>query len=311
MTHRRTAIFSLIAAGMLWGSSVPLSKLSIGWLGPGWLTVGRFALAAPVLAFVSRRHLRAAWHPRVIAVGALGFGGVIVLQNLGIAHTSVTHAAVLVGAMPVMVAVFTAVLGHSRPVGREWIGYAVASGGIVLVAGSGGGGATPWGDLLVLTSVVFSAVFIVLQPKVLDGRDPAAVTAVQFIAGAVVAVPFALLLQGAPSAPAHWAPVGAFVALAFAGTLLPFWLFAHGQSKVPAQLAGVFVNIEPVVGTAIGWIAFADPMSFSQLFGALSVIAGIALTALPRTPRLLAPIGRAWDEHVYIQERILASHRLL
>jgi drug/metabolite transporter (DMT)-like permease len=52
-----------------------------------------------------------------------------------------------------------------------------------------GGGATPWGDLLVLASVVLSCGVHHLQPKALDGRDPAAVTAVQFIAGAVVAVP--------------------------------------------------------------------------------------------------------------------------
>jgi len=310
MSQRRTAIFSLIAAGVLWGSSVPLSKLALGWLGPGWLTVGRFALAAPVLAFAARHELRAAWHPRVVAVGALGFGGVIVLQNLGIAHTSVSHAAVLVGAMPVMVAVFTAALGHSRPGRREWIGYLVASVGIVLVAGSAGGGATPWGDLLVLSSVVLSAVFIVLQPKVLDGRDPAAVTAVQFFAGAVVAVPFALVIQGAPGAPASFGPVAAFIGLAFGGTLLPFWLFARGQARVPAQLAGVFVNIEPIVGAAIGWIAFSNPASIPQLCGVLSVIGGITLTALPRTPRAFAPFVRAWDGHVYIQERLLASHRL-
>jgi O-acetylserine/cysteine efflux transporter len=310
MSHRRTAIFSLIAAGILWGASVPLSKVALGWLGAGWLTVGRFAVAAPLLAMVSRRQLRAAWNPRVIALGALGFGGVIILQNIGIAHTSVTHAAVLVGAVPVLVAVLTAVLGHSRPRGREWIGYAIASGGIVLVAGGHGGGATALGDLLVLASVVLCAAFITLQPKALEGRDPAAVTAVQFLAGATVAVPVAFLMQGAPSAPAHMGPVLAFVALAIGGTLLPFWLFAHGQARVPAQLAGVFVNIEPIVGAAIGWVAFADPASMPQLFGVLSVIGGITLTALPRTPRAFAPFTRAWEGGVYVHERLLAQHQV-
>jgi drug/metabolite transporter (DMT)-like permease len=104
--------------------------------------------------------------------------------------------------------------------------------------------------------------------------------------------------------------VVAFVALAIGGTLLPFWLFAHGQARVPAQLAGVFVNIEPIVGAASGWVAFADPASLPQLFGALSVIGGITLTALPRTPRAFAPFVRAWDGGVYIHERLLAQHQL-
>ena len=48
MTNRnRTAILALAAAGALWGLTVPLSKLALEWLGPGWLTVARFALAAP------------------------------------------------------------------------------------------------------------------------------------------------------------------------------------------------------------------------------------------------------------------------
>ena len=77
----RTAILALAAAGVLWGLTVPLSKVALEWLGPGWLTVARFAAAAPVLALVARRDLRGAFVPRVVAAGALGFGAVTVLQN--------------------------------------------------------------------------------------------------------------------------------------------------------------------------------------------------------------------------------------
>jgi len=94
---RRTAILSLAASGVLWGLSVPLSKLALGWLTPGWLTVARFALAAPALAFAGRRGLRAALAPDVIATGAIGFGAVVLLQNAGVAQTSVSHAAVIIG----------------------------------------------------------------------------------------------------------------------------------------------------------------------------------------------------------------------
>ena len=51
MNQNRAAICSLAAAGVLWGLSVPLSKLSLAWLTPGWLTAVRFAAAAPLLAF--------------------------------------------------------------------------------------------------------------------------------------------------------------------------------------------------------------------------------------------------------------------
>ena len=282
----RTAILALAAAGVLWGLTVPLSKVALEWLGPGWLTVARFAAAAPVLALVARHGLRDAFVPRVVAAGALGFGAVTVLQNAGIERTSVSHAALVVGAAPVLVALIAAGLGRSATRPITWGGYAVALLGIALVAGAGGGGATAAGDLLVLASVAVSATFIVIQPKLLAGRNPAAVTAVQFAAAAVFATPIAALLEGAPAAPAAATPALAVAALAAGGTLLPFWLFAFAQARVPAELAGAFVNLEPVVGAGAGWLVLGETAAAAQLTGVVIVIAGIVLSTLPPRDRI-------------------------
>jgi drug/metabolite transporter (DMT)-like permease len=283
MTRTRIAILALTLAGALWGLTVPLSKLSLEWLGGGWLTVLRFILAAPLLAYVGRRGLRAALTPRVAAAGAIGFGLVILLQNAGIERTSVSHAALLVGAVPVMVALLSVTLGHGAGRPLAWAGYAVALGGMALVAGGGGSGATPAGDLLVLGSVALSATFIVVQPKLLAGRDPAAVTAVQFAAGALIALPHAVVFEGLPPAPAETLPVAALGALALAGTLLPFWLFAFGQAHVKPAVAGSFLNLEPLVGAATGWLAFGESATAIQAAGAVAVLAGIGLSTVPRS----------------------------
>ncbi|MBV9805054.1 MAG: DMT family transporter, partial [Solirubrobacterales bacterium] len=251
-TSNRSALIALAAAGTLWGLNVPLTKLALGWLGPGWLTVARFLVAAPVLALAGRRGLRAALSPRMLASGAIGFGVVIVLQNAGIEHTSVSHAAMIVGAIPVLVALISAGLGETVTRPLTWAGYTVALIGIAFVAGAGGGGASSHGDLLVLGSSVLSAAFIAIQPRLLADRDAAAVTAVQFAGGALVAIPFALLSAGIPHGPTAAVPAVALAALALAGTPLPFWLFAFGQARVPAELAGAFLNLEPVVGAAAG-----------------------------------------------------------
>ena len=65
-TNRRLAIAALAVAGMLWGTTVPLSKLALAWLPAGWLTVARFGLAAAVLLVLVRRN-RARNHPRAQA----------------------------------------------------------------------------------------------------------------------------------------------------------------------------------------------------------------------------------------------------
>jgi drug/metabolite transporter (DMT)-like permease len=292
-TNRRHAVAALIAAGLLWGTTVPLSKLALQWLSPGWLTAVRFGLAAAVLLAVARRRgrgrgqaqesaLRQAFTPAVLAAGALGYGGSVMVQNVGIGRTSVTHAALLIGAVPVLVAIIAAVWYRAvaRPV--AWFGFAVSLGGVGLVTtGGGGGGATMAGDGLVLVSLLLSATVTVAQGRLLAGRDPVAVTAVQFLGAALASLPIAVVAEGVPAAPAGAGVVLAVVALALAGTLAPFTLFAFGQSRVSAEVAGAFLNLEPLVGAIAGVVAFGDPVGLVQVAGGLAILAGIALSSLP------------------------------
>ena len=44
------------------------------------------------------------------------------------------------------------------------------------------------------------------------------------------------------------------------------------------ELAGAFLNLEPLVGTAAGALAFGDPFGTGQLLGALAILVGIALS---------------------------------
>jgi drug/metabolite transporter (DMT)-like permease len=72
---RRTAVAALAGAGLLWGTSVPLTKLALEWLPPAWLTVTRFGLAAVVLLFVVRFRIGAAWSPAVLGWGRSATAG--------------------------------------------------------------------------------------------------------------------------------------------------------------------------------------------------------------------------------------------
>src|SRR3954465_3360116 len=148
-TDPRTAFAAPTAAGVIWGLTVPLSKLALGWLDPAWLTTARFAIAAPVLAVVARRRLRAALDARVAAWGALGYGAVLLLQNLGMERTSVSHAALIVGAVPAPVGGTAAPAGRGAAGRLAWVGFVVALLGVGLVAHSGGD-ASSAGDALVL-----------------------------------------------------------------------------------------------------------------------------------------------------------------
>ncbi|HEV8164912.1 MAG TPA: DMT family transporter, partial [Actinomycetota bacterium] len=262
--HRRPAVAALTAAGLLWGTTVPLTKLALAGLPPGWLTVARFGLAAAVLLAAVRFRVRAACSPAVLAWGAVGYGGSILVQNAGIGRTSVSHAALLVGATPVLVAVIAAVRHHrvARPV--AWIGFAMSLVGVTLVAAGRSGDTTFTGDGLVLASLISSASLTVAQPRLLAGRDPIAVTAVQFLAAALAALPIAVVIEGTPAAARGPGSLLATAGLTLLGTLAPFTLFAYGQARVAAEIAGAFVNLEPLVGAAAGAVVFGDPVGIPQ-----------------------------------------------
>src|SRR5689334_23491000 len=282
--NRRHAVAALAAAGLLWGTTVPLSKVALAWLSPGWLTVGRFGLAAAVLLAVAGRRggLQRAFTPAVLVAGALGYGGSVMVQNAGIVRTSVTHAALLIGAVPVLVAAIAAVWYRTVAPPVAWFGFVVSLGGVGLVTvGGGGGGATLAGDGLVLVSLLLSATVTVAQGRLLTGRDPVAVTAVQFLGATLGALPVAVLTEGGPGGPAGMGPVLAVAALALGGTLAPFTLFAFGQSRVSAEVAGAFLNLEPLVGAIAGAVAFGDKAGLVQVAGGLAILAGIGLSSLP------------------------------
>ncbi len=276
----RRALFALSVAGLTWGLTVPLSKVVLHWLDPAWTTVLRFGIAAPLLALFARGRLRAAATPAVAAWGAVGFGVVIVLQNIGIERTSVTHAAMILGAVPILVALVAAAIGRGNATPVAWIGFAVALGGIGLVAGAGGS-SSPSGDVLILVSAVLSAATIVAQTRLLEGRDPVAVTAVQMAGAAVATLPLALLAGDLPTHGPSTHQLGAALTLVTVGSVVPFSLYAWGQARVRAEVAGAFVNLEPLVGTALGALVFHDPFGPTGLAGAAAILAGIALSALP------------------------------
>ncbi len=283
MLNRRHPLLALAVAGVLFGLTVPLTKLALGWLGPASVTAVRFALAAPLLAWIGRSGLRAAASLPVVLSGAVGYGGMVLVQNAGVERTSVGHAAVLVGAVPALVAVFATLAGRGVPGAHSWLGFGLALGGVALVAGSGGA-ASFAGDALVLVSAVSQAAFVVVQSRLLVDRDPVAVTAVQMASAGLVALPLAVL-EGAPSTP-DAGSAAALAALVVAGTVLPFALFAFGQARVGPEVAGAFVNLEPLVGAAVAVFAFGNPFGVAQGAGTLAILAGIGLSSRVAWPAM-------------------------
>jgi drug/metabolite transporter (DMT)-like permease len=82
----------------------------------------------------------------------------------------------------------------------------------------------------------------------------------------------------APAAAPTLVQGGAALALVTVGSLIPFALYAYGQARVSPEAAGAFVNLEPLVGAALGALMFGDPFGATHISGTLAILAGIVLS---------------------------------
>jgi drug/metabolite transporter (DMT)-like permease len=300
LAERPRALIALTLAGSTWGLTLPLAAIALHSVAPAWLASMRFGLAAMILVPVAGRSaVRAALSAPILRWGVLGYGGVVLLQGEAIERTSVSHAAVLGGIVPALVVLMAMAQSGRRPSVGVVLGLLGAIAGVILIAG-GGGHSSIEGDGLVLLAGVLSAVYIVAQPPLLRGRSPIAVTAVQMGIASIAVLPVALFGESSPQV--HGPALLAILGLVIVGSLLPFTLYAWGQTRVPGEVAGAFLNLEALVGGIVGVLAFHDPWGAKQTLGMALMIAGILLVVF-KAPRARSSFPAADADAIQEWER--------
>ena len=225
------------------------------------------------------------------------------MQFHGLNHTTVSHASLMVGTMPVLLAAAAAMFAGER---LEWVGWTalVAStiGAALIVLGGHRGPAaqgqpTLAGDLMVVASLCMALAWVLLNKKLMDSHSPPVVTAYTIMAGTVM---LAIWILGPwilkPWIPNHSAPppflhvsATAWTALAISGlacTATTTLLWNWGIHHVPASRAGVFLNIEPALGSFLGVKLLGEHLGpYAWLGGALILGAAITLTTRAHEPQ--------------------------
>ncbi len=277
----RLAFVSLILAGVFWGGGFPLGKVALRELDAAHMVLLRFVFAALfALPFALRRPEARALFRSPLALGCGGlYGLAFLVQFEGLAHVNVSFAALLVGAMPALIAVAARILGE--PVSRlSWAGVVAASGGAALIAGRPGPGDTPLGVGLSVLSLFLFLSWLLLLRRAPKGGDALAMPALTVIVAAVTLLPLALILHGVPRlslSPVTWAAVaGQGVVCTFLATAA--WQF--GAARVGNATAGVFVNIEPLMGSIIGVTLFGDRLTPGLAIGGLAIVVGSVVVVL-------------------------------
>jgi drug/metabolite transporter (DMT)-like permease len=279
------AFAALAIAGLCWGIGFPMGKVAMAEIPAMQMVLLRFAVAAAAaLPFVlrSRQTVAVFLSPPVILSGAL-YGVGFVLQFEGLARANVAIAALLVGLMPAMVAVWARVSGEPiSPI--SWAGVVGATAGAALIAGKPEGAATLMGVGLTLISLVVFCGWLFVLKRAPEAPTPMAIPAASVVWAAITILPIDLVLHGAPrldlTAPA-WAGI---VGQGLLSTLLATAAWQYGSTRVSSAAAGVFINIEPLLGAILGVALFGDRLGWPLAVGGLLILAGSFVVVLGEKP---------------------------
>jgi drug/metabolite transporter (DMT)-like permease len=292
-------------AGCLWGTGFYFSRLALNEMSTDYMVLYRILFAClgvlPVALF-SRWRFTGAEVRTLLISAAFGVPISFLVQMHGLALTTVSHASLMVGAMPVMLGVAATLFAHERLDRFGWLALIGSTAGAVLVTQGGSHGSatqgqpTLIGDLMVLASLVAALAWILLSKKLMQTHSPSVVSAYTVLLGGAMLLPWVMgpwlmsPLTHAKVAPPPFAhlSIKVWIALAIVGvfctattTLLWNWGICH----VPASRAGVLLNIEPLLGSWLGVKLLGEHLGpFAWVGGGLILAAAVALTTRSHQP---------------------------
>ncbi len=185
-------------APVAWGSNYYVTHEFLPADAPLYGGLLRALPAGLVLLAVCRRLPSGSWWWRSLVLGTLNVGAFFVLVYVAAQLLATSVAATVMATSPVVMMLFAWLLLASPPRYRHLAGAAVGIAGVVLMLFTGAVAADPRGVLASVAAMVMSSLGYVLTKKWSADVDVLSLTSWQLVAGGLVLLPFAVLVEGAP-----------------------------------------------------------------------------------------------------------------
>ena len=167
----------------------------------------------------------------------------------------------------------------------HWLcGLTAFAGVVIMIAGGhSGGNINFWGCLMIVAgSAVFCSITRPTQNLIADIGAPA-YTSLSLAVSAVMCLPFSLLLAESYQINWSWSGGIALLYLGICCSWFGYWLWNKGMSRVPANLSGLLLTLEPVFGILMAVIVLDEYISSVSGLGMMIVVASaFAAAILPK-----------------------------
>ncbi|HKP07098.1 MAG TPA: EamA family transporter [Microbacterium sp.] len=271
-------------APIAWGSGYVVTRSLLPAESPLWGGVLRALPAGLIVLLLARRLPRGSWWWRSLVLGTLNVGGFFVLVYVAGQRLPSSLAATLMSASAACMLLFAWLLLQRRPRLAAVVGATVGLVGVAVMLGFDAEGADPWGVAASLGAMVASSIGFVLTARWGADVPALSMTAWQLVAGSIVLLPAAVLVEGAPPVLTVPSALG-FAYLTLIATALAYVAWFAGLRRLSPGVAGVVGLLNPVTGVVLGVAVAGEVFGVPQAVGVGLVLTGIALGAAPARGR--------------------------
>ncbi len=280
---------SLIVVAVIWALNFSVIKVTLEEIDPFSFNALRYVFAALILItvtkwrgfniFVKKEHLLP-----LIGVGIVGNLVYQVVFIVGVNLTNAANSAVILGTIPVWIALFAHIFTDEKLNFNKLIGMLSAFLGVGLIIFGREGGfsfnsSNALGDLIVLGSAIAWATYTILSKKYLKLYNSSQYSAFISLVGVV-----GLLIVGAPSliktdfSSISMAGYGGILYSGILSVGLAYLIWNRGVHLIGAIKTAAYQNLVPVLGLIFGIVLLGETLSLIQYVGCFFVIFGIVST---------------------------------
>ena len=271
-----------IAIALLtWSSAYAFIAYALAAFTPGEIALARLGIASicfALLLLVRRVGLpaRRDW-PQLALLGVIGLTVYHFCLNAAETRIASGTASILLSLIPAATAAVSAIWLRERLSARMLVGLGIALLGVVLVIVASGRQVKfqPMA-LLVLVSVLASAVYFVGQKPMFARNSMLGVTAFTFFAGTLGALPLGWHLPQA-MAVATWPRLAALLWLGIAPTFIGYLAWNIALRRTSASQVSSFIYFSPPIAVLIGMLWLHEQPGLLTLLGGVITIVGVVV----------------------------------
>jgi probable blue pigment (indigoidine) exporter len=271
----RSSLLTAVAP-VAWGTTYYVTKSALPADFPLWGSVLRALPAGLVLLLIARRLPRGGWWWRAFVLGTLSMGAFFALVYVAAQLLPSSVASTVMATSPVVMMLVAWALLSQRPRVLALAGAGLGVAGVAAMLLTGGGAVDPRGVVASVTAMLMSSVGFVLATRWADGVDVVSSTAWQLVAGGLVLVPFAVVVEGAPPVLDGRAILG-FAYVSLVATAVAYLVWFTGLRRLPAGTVGLVGLLNPVTGVLLGLVLAGETLVPLQVAGILLVLLGVLL----------------------------------